>query len=181
MSSCYKVSDNKHFGCPARMSDGRHFTDYAPNCETEMQLRNTNGVMNSFEYRIWLQKNADVLMNNNRNVACVRNCCAGSCVENFDGGTMLPEKYIVKCDANTCTRVLADPAGLGDGRAYFTSPPTCKGLPASWPQQKNDNSCATPEDNFFYYGDMQHSGQLLRPAMPKGGVGLTGGDNRVYK
>ena len=29
---CYKTSDNKNFGCPAKMSDGRHFTDYRPDC-----------------------------------------------------------------------------------------------------------------------------------------------------
>ena len=27
---CNKTSNNKFFGCPARMDDGRHFTDYRP-------------------------------------------------------------------------------------------------------------------------------------------------------
>lgn len=33
-------------------------------------------------------------------------------------GTMLPERYVVRCDAAVCMRQEVNPAGLGDGRAY---------------------------------------------------------------
>ena len=29
---CYKTSNNKYSDCPPRMADGRHFTDFRPNC-----------------------------------------------------------------------------------------------------------------------------------------------------
>ena len=48
MSDCFKTSDNKHFGCPPRMADGRHFTDYRPSCHINNIIRTGNNVMNSF-------------------------------------------------------------------------------------------------------------------------------------
>lgn len=174
MDNCYKTSNNKYFDCPARMSDGRHFTDYRPNCDLEHELRQENNVMSSFEYRNFLQSNAEQILNVNRKKACRQNCCGGSCKENFNNGTMLPEKYIVKCDGNTCTRVLADPTGLGDGRAYFTTPSSCKGLPASYPVDQTNNVCYTMEDRHHYIGDYKVKPQ--RHSHPSGGNVLEGGD-----
>ena len=34
MSKCSKTTNNKYFNCPPRMDDGRHFTDYRPNCHS---------------------------------------------------------------------------------------------------------------------------------------------------
>ena len=48
MSTCYKTSDNKYFGCPPKMSDGRHFTDYRPNCFLNGMVRDENKLTNSF-------------------------------------------------------------------------------------------------------------------------------------
>ena len=59
---CYKTSNNKHFGCPPRMADGRHFTDYRPSCHINNIIRSGNNVMNSFEYRLFLTRNAEELM-----------------------------------------------------------------------------------------------------------------------
>ena len=47
MSTCYKTSDNKFMDCPPRMADGRHFTDYRPNCHTNNLLRADNNIGNS--------------------------------------------------------------------------------------------------------------------------------------
>ena len=57
MSTCYKTSDNKHDGCPPRMADGRHFTDYRPSCTTNMSIGSDNGVSGSNQYRHFLQNN----------------------------------------------------------------------------------------------------------------------------
>ena len=40
--SCYKTGDNKHLQCPPRMDDGRHFTDYRPNCELNANIKLDN-------------------------------------------------------------------------------------------------------------------------------------------
>lgn len=180
MSTCYKTSDNKHFGCPPRMSDGRHFTDYRPSCDINSAIRGDNSIPSSFQYRNFLQQNAEKLLNLNRKHACMKNCC-GPCGEPFEPGTMLPEKYMVNCDANTCTRVLNDPQGLGDGRVYFTNHPGCNGLPASWPVDQQTNQCSTPEDNFYYFGATELEGQMMRYTHPRGGNALGGGDTRVTK
>ena len=45
--------------CPPRMSDGRHFTDFRPNCTINNMLRVQNKVANSYEYRMFLTRNAD--------------------------------------------------------------------------------------------------------------------------
>lgn len=177
MSTCYKTSDNKYFGCPPRMADGRHFTDYRPSCEINATIRDDNKLKNSHDYRNFLQQNANTLLNVNRKHACMKNCC--SPCESFKNSTMLPSKYNVKCDAHTCTRVLNDPKGLGDGRVYFTSPPSCDGLPATWPQNLPENQCATLDDRFAYYGDMQHSNSVQRVATPSGGKILGGGDPKL--
>ena len=177
MSTCYKTSDNKYFGCPPRMSDGRHFTDYRPNCKVNSVIKEDNSIKSSFQYRNFLQQNTETLLNINRKHACMKNCC--SPCESFKSTTMLPEKYKVQCNSHTCTRVLNDPQGLGDGRVYFANKPTCEGLPATWPQGLPDNQCATLEDRFYYYGDMDHSGSVQRVATPGGGNTLGGGDPKL--
>ena len=88
---------------------------------------------------------------------------------------------MVKCDENTCARVLNDPEGLGDGRSYFTNHPGCNGLPAAWPVNQKTNQCSTPEDNFYYFGDTELEGQMMRTTHPRGGNALGGGDTRVTK
>ena len=62
---CYKTSNNKYFRCPARMDDGRHFTDYRPNCYVNSLIRYTNKVMGSYNYRQFLIHNATKLMDVN--------------------------------------------------------------------------------------------------------------------
>ena len=42
MTNCNKTSNNKYFNCPAKMSDGRHFTDYRPSCYVNNLLRYNN-------------------------------------------------------------------------------------------------------------------------------------------
>ena len=49
--------DNKHFDCPPKMADGRHFTDYRPSCDIDVAIRNDNSIKNNFQYRKFLQTN----------------------------------------------------------------------------------------------------------------------------
>lgn len=110
--------------CPSRMSDGRSFTDYRPRCIVNAELLNklavTNMVQSSYESRMYLQKNAEQVMEEERKKAMDRLIPCAPCKRSFnDPGTMLPERYVVRCDGVTCTRVETNPTGLGDGRAYM--------------------------------------------------------------
>ena len=50
-----KVSDNHQLDFPARMSDGRQFTDYRPNCYLNNEMGQNMG---SWQYRTFLMRNA---------------------------------------------------------------------------------------------------------------------------
>jgi hypothetical protein len=63
--SCNKTSNNKHFDCPARMDDGRVFTDYRPSTTVDDMIRYSNNVMSSYEYRQFLINNASNIMSVN--------------------------------------------------------------------------------------------------------------------
>jgi hypothetical protein len=65
--SCNKTSNNKHFDCPARMDDGRVFTDYRPSTTVDDMIRYSNNVMSSYEYRQFLINNANNIMSVNNN------------------------------------------------------------------------------------------------------------------
>jgi hypothetical protein len=66
MAHCYKTSNNKWFSCPPRMDDARHFTDYRPNCHMNNLVRTNNEIVNSYDYRQFLTRNADKLIDLNR-------------------------------------------------------------------------------------------------------------------
>lgn len=184
MSTCYKTSDNKFMDCPPRMADGRHFTDYRPNCHTNNLLRADNEIGNSFQYRSFLAENASTLMDKNREIACSKNCCTPCAssplgVEGFNNGTMLPEKYIQECNEHTCKVVLNDVNGVGTGRRYYTNNVNeCGDMPGAWPKNQETNNCASPLDNFAYLGDLEKEmmPKMLRVAVPHGGDVLSGGD-----
>jgi len=53
-NTCNKTSNNKYFDCPARMDDGRIFTDYRPSSSVDDMIRYSNNVMSSYEYRQFL-------------------------------------------------------------------------------------------------------------------------------
>ena len=117
--SCCSSSQEKV--CPMRMHDGRSFTDYRPRCITNADLMSELSqkqiVASSYESRLYLQNNAEILMEKMKTDALNRLC--GPCPRPFsDNGTMLQERYNVKCDATTCSRQEVAPTGLGDGRAF---------------------------------------------------------------
>ena len=187
MDSCFKTSDNKHLQCPPRMADGRHFTDYRSSYYINDLIRADNNISNSIQYRVFLQQNADALMNRQREIACRLNCC-GPCPSGKEGfestmlpetrgltgsmsSTMLPEQYKFVTDSTTTKMVLNDVNGLGVGREYYTfARPTeaCNNLPSAYPVGEN-NMCQSPNDRFNYMGDMQPTPSSLRQAIPRGG------------
>lgn len=170
MSTCYKSSNNKYKECAPRMSDGRHFTDYRPNCDVDILVQKDNDITNSFQYRRFLQTQAEKLMDLNRDHACMKNCC-GPCEddkeveEGFTNyGTMLPEKTKQVCNSRNCEFIPHEPNGLGLGRQYSPVPSNPK---INNPNPKNNN-CTTLEDDFKLFGDFNVS-SLARNSMPFGG------------
>ena len=61
-NTCNKTSNNKYFECPARMDDGRLFTDYRASSTVDNMIRYSNNVMSSYEYRQFLIHNASNIM-----------------------------------------------------------------------------------------------------------------------
>jgi hypothetical protein len=119
MSCCSSTNDKT---CPSRMNDGRTFTDYRPKCMSNSEfmsdLQSKSIVASSYESRLYLQHNAEKIMEQQRNAAIDKMIC-GPCARPFtDPGTMQPEKYVVRCDTVTCSRQETAPGGLGDGRDY---------------------------------------------------------------
>jgi hypothetical protein len=183
MSTCFMTGDNKYFQCPPRMADGRHFTDYRPNCHVNDMIKIDNEISNSFQYRMFLQQNGDGLMDRNRQLACEKNCC-GPCDKGTEGfaDTMLPEKYMFVTDGRIGKMVVNNPNGIGTGRKYYTfqQDAECKDLPSAWPGDKK-NQCVSPLDNFAYLGDLDRKDMpnTDRVAVPGGGCMMSGGDPRV--
>lgn len=116
--SCCSASDK--LPCPSKMADGRAFTDYRPRCNVNADLledlTKNNMIHSSYESRLYLQRNADKIMQSDRDNAINNLLPCTPC--NNTKSTMLPEKYMVKCDAISCSRVEINPDGLGDGRMY---------------------------------------------------------------
>jgi hypothetical protein len=175
--SCFKTSDNKFSNCPSRMSDGRAFTDFRPSNYINDLIRADNNISNSLNFRVFLQNNANALMDRNRQVACQINCC-GPCPitgkEGFESaGTMLPEQYMFVTDGRSSKMVLNDVNGLGTGRQYYTfgrPDENCANLPSAWPLAQAPNQCASPMDKFNYLGDMEPTPTGMRQAIPGGGM-----------
>jgi hypothetical protein len=121
MSSCNSCSSSNKTLCPMRLSDGRFCTSYYSKCHTYSQFDNmlekNNIPKSSYEIRQYLQKNALAVMDMQRIegfrdvVGCLD--CTGA-----SPSTLLPERYVVKCNSVSCERKEVNPSGLGDGRLY---------------------------------------------------------------
>ncbi len=64
------MESNNKFGkcskCPAFMDDSRLFTNYLPNSKLNTYITKINNITNNDEYRIFLQKNASKIMENEK-------------------------------------------------------------------------------------------------------------------
>ncbi len=135
-STCFRASDNAASSCPARMSDGRLFTDYRPrrdqitgiipivpspvtgeSCTAAATCAAPSSAMGSYEFRMHLVNNAEEVMRRNMMGAYEATAC-GPC-DHTQAGTMLPETAAQRCDVSTCTfQPTNSTAGLGLGRTY---------------------------------------------------------------
>ena len=106
MSICDKTSNNKYFNCPPRMSDGRHFTDYRPNCYVNNLLRYNNRTMSSYEYRQFLTQNAENLMKINNMYSSQKNSCEPCNAQQINNQTKCNyNKSYGTCNVNDCNGI----------------------------------------------------------------------------
>lgn len=92
-NNCNKTSNNKYFNCPARMDDGRAFTDYRPSSDVENMIQYSNNIMSSYQYRQFLIHNADKIMNVNTTYSNNKLSC-----DNCDA---VDVPFNTVCDVNT--------------------------------------------------------------------------------
>lgn len=74
------MTDNYFKECPAMMSDGRILADYRTATRREQYIKTINGFLDDNDYRYFLQKNADAIMDNEwvfyrKNQSCFPNQC----------------------------------------------------------------------------------------------------------
>jgi len=105
-----KVTDNVELDFPARMSDGRQFTDYRQNCILNNALSQGKG---SWEYRTFLTNNS-IQIHDQMMTTLESQFACNSCTDN----TVLPVKTIQNCNAVGCNYTMNDPNGIGLGRNY---------------------------------------------------------------
>ena len=98
-----RIPNPRYPGSPARMSDGRLFTNYRPNCNKE----------SSFEAKERRQQSGQTQIHIDRAMAAKRAATVG-CVD-----TMVPELTKRVCTWNGCTTIPAQAVGIGQGRLYL--------------------------------------------------------------
>ena len=76
--------DNFFKTCPAKMSDGRHLTDYRPHTLLEEQIKYINGITRDDEERIFLQQNAERIIEREWDyLRKTRSCWVNECVHKY--------------------------------------------------------------------------------------------------
>jgi hypothetical protein len=96
--------------CTAMMQDGRAFTDYRGSC-TRVPV-GAGRFQSAFEQRQFLMRNADALIEQERQSASRSAQCA-ACFPEGVYGTALPEAQVQVCDAQGCRVVETHRDGVG--------------------------------------------------------------------
>lgn len=145
----HNVSDNKHGSCPARMSDGRLFTNYSSRCAIQAAvlpsgLRDASATgLDSYQTRQYMIHNADAIIQTQRGLAS----CAARC-KPCGKDTMLPEFEIDSCDLLKCTRTPTNSAvrGLGLGRDHGHATGTHSETPGAFTLFSGGRTLAARQD-----------------------------------
>lgn len=175
--SCTRTSNNKHFKCPPRMDDGRHFTDYRPHCHIENLIQRNNGTHSSFQNRLFLTQNAEQLMELNRKEACSKNCC-GPCQPPYQISTTMPEGRAMVTNTDLpCGAKRSQPSSIPTNS---DSPLACPEWNEGMVDATGKNCCTPPSDAATYYPVSMKDVIIPRVANPGGGIPLNGGDPNMY-
>jgi hypothetical protein len=99
-----RATDNFHLDFPARMADGRQFTDYRSSCYVNLPEQS----MTTYQYRQFLKHNAEKIMNNFETI----NEHISGCDVCSDYDIVQPHLALT-CDGESCNRSINDHAGVG--------------------------------------------------------------------
>ena len=90
--------DNRYWsnGCPALMQDGRFITNYVRPNIIDQIIKNENNISSSHDYRLFLQKNGDSIINKEREFFIKNNTCNvnGKCL-NLSNNSLF---FGISCD-----------------------------------------------------------------------------------
>ena len=105
-----RVSDNHALNFPARMSDGRQFTDYRPNCFLNNEMGQNMG---SWQYRTYLIRNANEIHKKQVDEQISK-------TKHTSTAAPIPDvKTVMDCtNQRSCEYMMKDQNGLGQGRKY---------------------------------------------------------------
>ena len=73
-NSEYKINNQPKKNKLLLMSDGRNFTEWKTSSQIDSSISISNNMRSDWEYRNYLQKNADLIIKNNRDIFC-DHCC----------------------------------------------------------------------------------------------------------
>jgi len=114
MLSNAQIPNPRYPGSPARMSDGRLFTDYRSNCSLlGAHQQGTPAFGADFDRKQRLQETGIHMISADRSTTVMRAGTIG-CVD-----TMVPEMTKRVCAWDGCKTLRAHPAGIGQGRLYL--------------------------------------------------------------
>jgi len=85
--------DNRYYRykCPALMSDGRFITSYVDSDVLNQYIRHVNHIGSANDFRMFLQKNGDSIINREREYLISKNTCS---ISGMDIG--------IDCSKKTC-------------------------------------------------------------------------------
>jgi hypothetical protein len=149
------------------MADGRHFTDYRPNCYVNNTIQENNGLYNSFQTRMFLTHNATQMMELNRKMACDKNCC-GPCQEPYQSGTMMHEASAEVVGAEVpCGQKRSVPTPV---RTHSNSPLACDAWSVGDNREMSSNCCSPLLNLANRYPHAEDDVFVARKAVQGGGV-----------
>jgi len=110
-----RITNPRYPDSPARMADGRLFTDYRANCDLiNSPVTKSPAFGASFDDKQRMQQTGSLLINTDRSLTVMRAGRVGGCVD-----TMVPELSKRVCRWDGCKTMQAHPAGIGQGRLYL--------------------------------------------------------------
>jgi hypothetical protein len=117
--SSQQIPNPHHPGAPARMADGRLFTDFRQNCA--LLPKRGGGVWADWERHQSMKRTGEVAMKSDRGLTVMRAASYG-CVD-----TMVPELTKRVYSWNGPVELPCQAAGIGTGRSYLPGRPDLVG------------------------------------------------------
>ena len=68
--NCYNANNNIDFNSPAKMSDGRLWSQWSPDAVVNARIQRQEGIKSNWQYRQYMQNNGLQIMNYNNMEAC---------------------------------------------------------------------------------------------------------------